>query len=223
MTKSKREKSIILEKIMNQIPRSPFKDSGLSEDDKLKRIAHHFSKILETLGLELEDDSIQKTPDRYAKMLVKELFWGLRTERFPAITTQSNKFKYQEMLIEAKIEIQSVCEHHFIPILGQCHIAYFPDDKVIGLSKLNRIAQYFARRPQVQERMTKQIRECLVQILDTDNVAVVIDCLHLCVRMRGVQDSNSLTRTSDYGGQFLEHSTRQEFLSSIPELKDVKL
>jgi len=205
------------------IPASPYIENNYSDDQKIEIISLHFEKILETLGLNLEDDSINKTPYRYAKMLVKELFSGLKHENFPEITTQQNKFKYDQMLVEANIEIKSVCEHHFVPILGYCHIAYFPGDKVIGLSKLNRVAQYFARRPQVQERMTKQIKECLCQILETDDVAIVVDALHLCVRMRGVQDSNAFTRTSDFAGKFLQANIRNEFLSTIPHLKDLKI
>lgn len=201
----------------------PYLENGYSDDQKIEMISFHFEKILKILGLNLEDDSINKTPRRYGKMLVNELFAGLKNENFPEIATQQNKFKYDQMLIEANIEIKSVCEHHFVPILGYCHIAYFPGERVIGLSKLHRVAQYFARRPQVQERMTKQIKECISQILETDDVAVVIDALHLCVRMRGVQDSKAITRTSDFGGKFLQGSIRNEFLSSIPHLKDFKI
>ncbi|HRD55800.1 MAG TPA: GTP cyclohydrolase I FolE [Parachlamydiaceae bacterium] len=205
------------------IAKSPQIQNSLSDDEKIELISYHFQKILETLGLNLEDDSLQKTPARYAKMLVKELFLGLEQKNFPSITTQENKFHYNEMLIESNISIKSVCEHHFIPILGHCHIAYFPDSKIIGLSKLNRVANYFASRPQVQERMTKQIKESLSQILGTDHVAVVIDALHLCVRMRGIQDKDSLTRTSDFGGKFLDPAVKQEFLSAIPKLKELKI
>lgn len=202
---------------------SPHRENHMSDEEKMEKIAYHFSHILETIGLDLTDDSIHRTPHRYAKMLVKELFWGLKNDRFPKITTQENKFGYREMLVEANISIQSVCEHHFVPILGYCHIAYIPKDRVIGLSKLNRIAQYFGRRPQVQERMTKQIRESLVAVLQTEDVAVVVDALHLCVRMRGVQDSDALTRSSDLGGKFLDSDFRKEFFSTIPSLKEVKL
>ncbi len=205
------------------ISKSPHIQNALSEEEKILTISYHFEKILETLGLNLYDDSLCKTPDRYAKMLVTELFLGLDEKNFPKITTQENKFHYNQMLIESNISMKSVCEHHFIPILGECHIAYFPGDKIIGLSKLNRIAKYFAARPQVQERMTKQIRECLSQVLETESVAVVIDALHLCVRMRGVQDDDALTRTSDFGGKFLDSEIRREFLSTIPSLKDFKL
>ncbi|MFI0435249.1 MAG: GTP cyclohydrolase I FolE [Parachlamydiaceae bacterium] len=207
----------------NLIPQSPYIENHFSDDQKIEIISNHFEKILETLGLDLTDDSIMETPYRYAKMLVKELFSGLKKENFPKITTQENKFQYTEMLVEANIEIKSVCEHHFLPILGYCHIAYFPGNKVVGLSKLNRIAQYFARRPQVQERMTKQIKECLCQVLETESVAVVVDGLHMCVRMRGIQDAAGLTRTSDFGGLFLSHDVRHHFLSTIPGLKDLKI
>jgi len=205
------------------ISKSPQIKNILSDEQKIETISFHFEKILETLGLNLEDDSLCKTPNRYAKMLVKELFCGLDEKNFPAITTQENKFNYNQMLIESNISIKSVCEHHFIPILGFCHIAYFPGDKVVGLSKLNRVATYFASRPQVQERMTKQIQESLVQVLETESVAVVIDALHLCVRMRGIQDADALTRTIDFGGKFNEPHVRSEFLSAIPNLKDLKI
>lgn len=205
------------------IPSSPYKENGLSEEEKIQMISIHFKKILEIIGLNLMDDSISKTPYRYAKMLVKELFLGLQEKNFPKISCQENNFNYDQMLVETNIGIKSICEHHFVPILGYCHIAYVPNKKIIGLSKLNRIAQYFASRPQVQERMTKQIKESLCQVLETEDVAVVIDALHLCVRMRGIQDADSLTRTSDYSGKFLQSESRSEFLSTIPHLKDFNL
>ncbi|CDZ80106.1 GTP cyclohydrolase 1 [Candidatus Rubidus massiliensis] len=207
----------------NLIPSSPFRKNNFSEEQKIQLISYHFEKILEIIGLDLTDDSICKTPHRFAKMLIQELFKGLDERNFPTITTQENKFNYDQMLFEANISIKSVCEHHFAPILGYCHIAYFPKNKVIGLSKLNRVAQYFASRPQVQERMTRQIKEALVQVLETDDIAVVVDAVHLCVRMRGVQDNDALTRTASYGGKFNESEFRREFLSSIPKLTDVKL
>jgi GTP cyclohydrolase I len=205
------------------ISKSPQVKNILTEEQKIDTISFHFEKIMEALGLNISDDSLCKTPLRYAKMLVKELFSGLEEENFPSITTQENKFHYNQMLIESNITIKSVCEHHFIPILGYCHIAYFPGKKVVGLSKLNRVAAYFASRPQVQERMTKQIKESLCQVLETDDVAVVVDALHLCVRMRGIQDADALTRTVDFGGKFLNSETRREFLSTIPTLKDLKI
>lgn len=201
----------------------PFAGNDLSKEQKIAAIEHHFGQILSTLGLDLTDDSLRKTPYRYAKMLVEELFCGLNDNSFPSITTQENKFAYHQPLIESNISVQSFCEHHFVPILGYCHIAYIPKDRVIGLSKLNRIAQYFAKRPQVQERLTRQIRTTLSEILGTPDVAVVIDALHLCVKMRGVQDQDALTRTMDLGGEFLVESMRKEFLNAIPKLSEVRL
>ena len=200
----------------------PFLGNELSSQEKINAIEYHFKEILITLGMDMDDDSLQKTPQRYAKMFVNELFCGLNENSFPEITTQENKFNYNQPLIESHISIQSVCEHHFIPFLGYCHISYIPEGRVIGLSKLNRIAKYYARRPQVQERMTKQIRMTLSHVLQTQDVAVVIDALHLCVRMRGVQDQEALTRTMDLSGAFLEESVRKEFLASIPKLSEFK-
>lgn len=201
----------------------PFLGNGLSEEEKIETITHHFHAILVALGLDVENDSLKKTPHRYAKMLVQELFQGLDASQFPAITTQANTFHYQEPLIQSHISIQSICEHHFVPILGYCHVAYIPKERVLGLSKLNRIAQYFARRPQVQERLTRQISSTLSQIAETPDVAVVIDAVHLCVRMRGIQDQDALTRTFDMQGAFLEESRRREFFASIPKLSDLRL
>lgn len=201
----------------------PYIENHLSNQEKIQQIEHHFKQILLTLGMDLEDDSLQKTPNRYAKMLVNELFCGLKKEDFPTITTQINKFKYHQPVIESHISIKSICEHHFIPILGYCHIAYIPNDHIIGLSKLSRVAQYFSRRPQVQERMTRQIRVCLSEILQTEDVAVVIDAMHLCVRMRGIQDNEALTRTMDLSGAFLQDPIQREFFSAIPKLSEMKL
>lgn len=201
----------------------PFSGNELSDQEKIQTIEHHFKQILMTLGMDLNDDSLQKTPHRYAKMLVKELFQGLEESSFPTVTTQENKFHYSQPLIESHITIQSICEHHFVPILGYCHIAYIPRDRVIGLSKLNRVAQYFARRPQVQERLTRQITTTLSRILETPDVAVVVDALHLCVRMRGIRDQDALTRTMDLNGAFLQDPIRREFLASIPKLSEVQL
>jgi GTP cyclohydrolase I len=201
----------------------PFLENNLSDQEKIETIEYHFKHILQALGMNLADDSLRKTPYRYAKMFVQELFQGLNDKNFPSITTQDNKFHYNQPLIESHISIQSVCEHHFVPILGYCHIAYIPKDRVIGLSKLNRVAKYFARRPQVQERLTKQICTTLCEILETPDVAVVIDALHLCVRMRGIQDQNALTRTMDLGGIFSQNPARDEFLSLIPKLSEMKI
>lgn len=196
---------------------------SVKNEQKIAKIKEHFSEILETLGLDLDNDSLNRTPYRFAKMLVEELFTGLKGENFPKITTQKNTFSYHEMLLETNISINSVCEHHFMPIIGYCHIAYTPKDKVIGLSKLNRIAQYYARRPQVQERLTKQIHKKLTELLETEDVAVVVDAVHLCVRMRGIQDTESLTRTCSFDGCFNEMGHRKQALDSIPVLNTVKL
>jgi len=196
---------------------------AVDDEKKMKDIEHHFAQILKTLGMDLQNDSLNKTPYRFAKMLVRELFTGLKEENFPKITVQQNSFGYHEMLLETNISIKSVCEHHFMPILGYCHIAYIPENKVIGLSKLNRIAQYYAKRPQVQERMNIQILNKLIEVLETENVAVIVDALHLCVRMRGIQDSDSLTRTCNFKGCFKEPSYQKLLLDSIPPLSNVKL
>ncbi len=201
----------------------PFCGNELSKEEKIRTIEKSFRDILVTLGMDIEDDSIEQTPYRYAKMLVTELFEGLESKNFPKITTQANKFGYKNMLLQTNISIHSVCEHHFVPILGFCHIAYIPNEAVIGLSKLNRIAKYYARRPQVQERMTHQIKNALCSILKSPDVAVVVDALHLCVKMRGIQDQDALTRTISLGGQFLEGTAHQEFLGSVPKLKDFSL
>ena len=190
---------------------------------KIKTIEHHFRAIMEALELDLEDGSIAKTPLRYAEMLVNELFSGLNEENFPKITVQDNDFQYDQMLLETNISIKSVCEHHFIPILGRCHIAYIPKKKVIGLSKLNRVAQYFASRPQVQERLTVQIRESLCDILETEDVAVVVDAMHLCVKMRGVKDEDSLTRSTSLSGVFLTSPHRQEFFAAVPSMREMSI
>lgn len=199
-----------------------FLEDERSEEEKLELVEMHFRKILEVLGMDLTCETVEKTPRRFAKMLLQELCSGLNADSFPKMTTQSNTFQYDQMLMECNISIKSICEHHFIPFLGFCHIGYVPKSKIIGLSKLNRVADFFSRRPQVQERLTKQIRETLVQVLGTDDVIVVVDAVHLCVKMRGIQDERSLTRTTDRGGIFLKKDGYQEFLSQIPALKDLK-
>ena len=167
---------------------------------------------MHTLGLDLTDDSLKGTPQRVAKMYVQEIFSGLNPANKPKIALFENKYKYQQMLVEKDISFYSNCEHHFVPIIGKAHIAYVGKDKVIGLSKLNRIVQHYAKRPQVQERMTMQIAEELKQVLQTEHVAVVIEAKHLCVSSRGVNDDTSATVTSYYGGKFLNEQTKQEFL-----------
>lgn len=187
----------------------------LTTDEKKIKIAHHFRQIMETLGLDLTDDSLQGTPDRVAKMYVEEIFSGLDPDNKPKIALFENKYQYGEMLVEKNITLFSNCEHHFVPIIGKAHIAYISNGKVIGLSKLNRIAQYFAKRPQVQERLTIQIGKELQKVLGTKDVAVLIDAEHLCVSSRGVEDINSATITSYYGGKFKDEKVKKEFLTYV--------
>jgi GTP cyclohydrolase I len=184
----------------------------ISDDEKIKIIADKFKDIMLTLGLDLTDDSLKDTPKRVAKMYVKEIFSGLNPANKPKISQFENKYQYKEMLVEKNITLHSYCEHHFVPILGVAHVAYISNGKVIGLSKLNRIVRYFAKRPQVQERLTVQIAEEIKKILDTEDVAVIIDAEHLCVKTRGIEDMSSSTVTSSYHGKFLEEKTRDEFL-----------
>jgi len=188
---------------------------ALSDDAKMANIATHFKAIMETLGLDLNDDSLKGTPERVAKMYVKEIFSGLNPANKPKATLFENRYRYNQMLVEKNMTFYSNCEHHFVPIFGKAHVAYISNGKVIGLSKLNRIVQYFAKRPQVQERMTVQIAKELQQVLQTQDVAVLLDAKHLCVSSRGVQDIDSATVTSFYGGKFQEEVTRREFLSYI--------
>ena len=187
----------------------------LSDSEKIAIIEKHFAEIMHTLGLDLTDDSLKGTPHRVAKMYVKEIFHGLHPDNKPAIRRFENKYKYNHMLVERDITIYSSCEHHFVPIIGKAHVAYVPNEHVIGLSKLNRVVQYFARRPQVQERLTVQIANELKQALRTENVAVVIEADHLCVMSRGVNDVTSSTITAEYSGVFQEDHFRNEFLAHI--------
>jgi GTP cyclohydrolase I len=187
----------------------------LSDEEKIDAIALHFGKIMDLLGLDRTDDSLQGTPKRVAKMYVKEIFSGLNPANFPDIKLFENKYKYQEMLVEKNILFYSNCEHHFVPIIGKAHVAYISSGKVIGLSKINRIVQHFAKRPQVQERLTVQIADALKKALETNDVAVVIDATHLCVSSRGVKDVNSSTVTSHFSGNFLLESKKTEFLKYL--------
>lgn len=199
--------------ILTNVRPSPTVTSSLTCDEKIDKIEAHFSEILKILGLDLEDDSLKETPKRIAKMYVNEIFSGLTATNFPKITVIENKMAYDQMVCVQDIEVMSMCEHHFQPIDGFATIAYIPNTKVIGLSKLNRIVEYFAKRPQVQERMTKQIADCLQYILETEDVAVHINAKHYCVIARGIQDSHSTTTTSDLRGAFKARSeTRTEFL-----------
>jgi len=174
----------------------------MSNKEKKERISILFSEIMDVLGLDLTDDSLQGTPDRVAKMYVEEIFSGLNPDNKPKIALFDNKYQYHQMLVEKNITFYSNCEHHFVPIIGKAHIAYKSSGKVIGLSKLNRIVQYYAKRPQVQERLTNQIANELRTVLETEDVAVIIDAKHLCVSSRGVQDDASSTITTYYGGEF---------------------
>lgn len=175
-------------------------------------IEQHFRKIMEELGLDLNDDSLKDTPRRVAKLYTKELFTGLDKNNAPNITVFENKFKYDQMIIQDNIEINSICEHHFLPFFGTAKIAYIPDKKIVGLSKLNRVADYFSRRPQVQERLTQDIANYFMNILETQNVAVMIHCEHSCVKIRGIKHKSKML-TSSLNGQFLTNpSTREEFL-----------
>lgn len=184
----------------------------LSDDEKVEKIEEHFTAIMETLGLDLNDDSLKGTPRRVAKMYVKEIFSGLNPANMPVMAMFENKYNYNEMLVEKNISFYSNCEHHFVPIIGKAHVAYISNGTVVGLSKLNRLVQYFAKRPQVQERLTMQIGKELQKVLGTEDVAVLIDAKHLCVASRGVEDDTSSTITAYYGGKFKEEKTHTEFL-----------
>lgn len=187
----------------------------LSDEGKIEKIAHHFREIMDTLGLDLNDDSLSGTPRRVAKMYVKEVFSGLNPKNKPAVALFENKYRYQEMLVEKHITLQSFCEHHFVPIIGVAHVAYISNGKVIGLSKINRLVQYFGKRPQVQERLTIQIAEELKRVLETEDVAVIINARHMCVSLRGIEDKSSATVTSSYHGAFRKQTVRNEFLKYI--------
>jgi GTP cyclohydrolase I len=184
----------------------------LSEDEKIAAIEERFAEIMDILGLDLTDDSLRGTPKRVAKMYVKEIFNGLNPANKPKMALFENKYKYNEMLVEKNISFYSNCEHHFVPIMGKAHIAYISNGAVVGLSKLNRLVDYFAKRPQVQERLTMQIAKELQKDLGTDDVAVLIDAKHLCVASRGVEDDTSSTVTAFYGGKFKDEKVREEFL-----------
>lgn len=193
----------------------------LNEGQKIDQIEEHFRAIMDILGLDLTDDSLAGTPRRVAKMYVKEIFGGLNPSAMPAATLFDNKYNYRQMLVEKGIPVKSTCEHHFQPIVGVAHIAYMSHGKVIGLSKLNRIVEYFSRRPQVQERLTVQIGRELRKILGTEDVAVYIDARHFCVSQRGVRHDGCSTVTTDFGGKFLNENVRQEFLATIRTKLDV--
>jgi GTP cyclohydrolase I len=187
----------------------------LSDDEKIAKIEGHFAQIMQTLGLDLTDDSLKGTPKRVAKMYVKEIFGGLNPEKAPTASNFDNKYKYKEMLVEKDITVYSTCEHHFLPIVGKAHVAYFSAGKVIGLSKMNRIVDYYAKRPQVQERLTVQVVKHLQKYLGTEDVACVIDAKHLCVNSRGIHDIQSSTVTSEFGCKFQDIEARKDFLNYL--------
>ncbi|GGZ62545.1 MULTISPECIES: GTP cyclohydrolase I FolE [Mesonia] len=196
----------------NPIRKDAFNLSDLEKIDLIKEDVKH---ILETLGMDLTDDSLKGTPLRVAKMFVNETFGGLHPDKKPKASVFDNKYKYGEMLVEKNITVYSTCEHHLLPIVGRAHVAYISNGTVVGLSKMNRIVDYFAKRPQVQERMTMQIVKELQEVLGTEDVACVIDAKHLCVNSRGIRDIESSTVTSEFGGKFKEAATRREFLDYI--------
>ena len=189
----------------------------ISDEEKKEKIAVLFKEIMDVIGLDLTDDSLKGTPKRVAKMYIEEIFSGLNPNNKPKIALFDNKYQYNQMLVEKNITFYSNCEHHFVPIIGKAHIAYISSGKVIGLSKLNRIVQYYAKRPQVQERLTNQIAEELKNALQTENVAVIIDAKHLCVASRGIKDDTSATVTAYYGGEFNTPSKINELLNYLKD------
>jgi len=192
---------------------TPQNENNLSRTDKIDEISRHMKYIMKTLGLDLEDDSLMDTPNRVAKMYVNEIFWGLDYSAFPKCTAVDNKMKYENMIVETNISVQSNCEHHFVVIDGLATVAYIPNKKVLGLSKINRVVEYFSKRPQIQERLTEQIYHALSYILDTPDVAVLVNAQHYCVKSRGVEDTGSSTVTSRLGGAFFDdEKTRSEFM-----------
>lgn len=208
--------------LLKKVTPTPQIENNLTSIQKKEKITALFTEIMETLGLDLTDDSLAETPHRVAKMYVDEVFYGLSEAAFPKITLVENKFDYDHAVIEVNIVTNSHCEHHFVPIIGKTHIAYIPAEKVLGLSKLNRIVDYFAKRPQIQERLTLQIHQALVEILGTPNVAVVTDAMHACVKTRGIKDVTSMTRTSKLSGVFKEDTChRAEFFTAIPRVQEV--
>lgn len=208
-----------IQEILGKIPQTPMKENKYSQLEnaaKLAVIENHFREIMLVLGMDLEDDSLMDTPRRVAKMYLNEIFYGLDDSKFPKITVVENKMGSQ-MVTESNITVNSTCEHHFVTIVGKAHISYIPGTKVLGLSKFNRIVEFFAARPQVQERLTEQVHKCLQLLLETENVAVVFDAVHFCVRARGVKDESSFTRTSALGGVFKDDAnSRAEFFNTIP-------
>lgn len=201
--------------LLEQGVETPTVAVDLSDAIRQSNIEKYFEGIMSCLGLDLTDDSLMETPKRVAKMYMNEIFWGLDYNNFPKITTIENKMQYSAMLIERNIKVSSSCEHHFIPMMGEAYVAYVPDKKVIGLSKINRVVEFFSRRPQVQERLVEQIYFALTHILQTENVAVLIKATHTCVKLRGIEDVNCDTVTSRLGGVFFNGDLRSEFYQMI--------
>lgn len=194
---------------------TPTKERSLPREEQFSVIEDGISRIMSALGLDLNDDSLNRTPRRVARMYLDEVFWGLNYRNFPKVTTIENKMHYETMLIERNISVKSFCEHHILPFIGEAFIAYIPNKRIIGLSKINRIVEFFSRRPQVQERLTEQIFATLCYVLDTEDVAVLIRASHTCVKMRGAEDENSDTITARLGGGFFKGTLRNEFYQSI--------
>jgi GTP cyclohydrolase I len=194
---------------------TPMRDDAfdISDDRKIELIQDHFKEIMQILGLDLNDDSLSGTPHRVAKMYVKEIFSGLNPDNKPKTALFENKYEYNEMLIEKDITLYSYCEHHFVPIVGKAHVAYISNGKVIGLSKINRLVQYYSKRPQVQERLTNQIAQGLKDALQSEDIAVIIEAVHLCVSSRGIKDTNTSTITAHYSGKFQDEKIKAEFIS----------
>jgi GTP cyclohydrolase IA len=205
------------EKTKNKGIETPMHDHAfdLSDEEKIEQISTHFQSIMEILGLDLEDDSLKDTPNRVAKMYVEEIFCGLNPKNKPTVSVFDNTYQYEDVLIEKDILVQSCCEHHFLPFTGKAHVAYIPSDKVVGLSKINRVVDYYSRRPQVQERLTLQIADDLKKVLKTDDVAVYIESKHMCVAMRGIKDDSSTTITSTFHGKLKKKEFKQQFLRMI--------
>ena len=197
--------------IVNISPNEP----NMPDETKIKLVSNHFAEIMKILGLDVNDDGLRETPNRVARMYVKEIFNGLNPLNKPSIILFENKYKYNKIIIEKNITLHSCCEHHFLPIIGKAHLAYISKGKIMGLSKLNRLVQYYAKKPQVQERLTEEIANALKETLKTQDVAVMIDAVHLCVAMRGVNDTNSSTITSHFGGKFQNEDLKTEFLIAV--------
>ncbi|MDN3620660.1 GTP cyclohydrolase I FolE [Polaribacter undariae] len=219
--KNKEQIEIVGDNHFSSSIRTPLRADAFdkSDEEKIENIQYHFKKIMEEMGLDLTDDSLSGTPYRVAKMYVKELFYGLSPVNKPKLSTFENKYGYNKMLVEQNITIDSACEHHFWPIIGYANVAYVPKDKVIGLSKINRLVDYYARRPQVQERLVLQILNDLQNVLGTKDVIVSVTAKHLCVSSRGIKDQSSFTTTLEYGGCFTEVEKRNDFLKIIAQEK----